>query len=122
MNHAIAWRGSWGNDGILAFVNCVFENNGNAGFMESEWETEGSYALQNCTFSNNRWGEAACPATPTSSTVLVNGEKTAFDAYSINGNNYFKLRDIGQTFDFGINWDGGSRTITIDTPVPYTAE
>ena len=31
---------------IMAFVNCVFENNGNAGFMESEWETEGSYALQ----------------------------------------------------------------------------
>ena len=201
LNHAIAWRGSWGNDGILAFVNCIFENNGNAGFMESEWETEGSYALQNCTFSNNRWGEAACPATPTSSTVLVNGEKTAFDAYSINGsnyfklrdlayvlsgtdkqfevgwdaaaraisltsgaaytavggemtgqsggaqaakpsaakilldgeeisltayeiggNNYFKLRDIGQTFDFGINWDGGSRTITTDTSVPYTAE
>ena len=86
LDHAIAWRGSWGNDGTLAFVNCVFENNGNAGFMESEWETEGSYALQNCTFSNNRWGEAACPATPTSSTVLVNGEKTAFDAYSIDGN------------------------------------
>ncbi len=122
LDHAIAWRGSWGNDGTLAFVNCVFENNGNAGFMESEWETEGSYALQNCTFSNNRWGEATCPATPTSSTVLVNGEKTGFDAYSINGNNYFKLRDIGQTFDFGINWDGGSRTITIDTSVPYTAE
>ena len=80
LDHAIAWRGSWGNDGTLAFVNCVFENNGNAGFMESEWETEGSYALQNCTFSNNRWGEAACPATPTSSTVLVNGEKTAFDS------------------------------------------
>jgi len=31
-------------------------------------------------------------ATPTTSTVLVNGSPVAFDAYLINGNNYFKLR------------------------------
>ena len=33
-------------------------------------------------------------ATPTASTVLVNGEKKAFDAYNIEGSNYFKLRDL----------------------------
>jgi len=26
-------------------------------------------------------------------TELVNGENVSFDAYNINGNNYFKLRD-----------------------------
>ena len=33
-------------------------------------------------------------AKPTASTVLVNGENVAFDAYNINDNNYFKLRDL----------------------------
>lgn len=60
-------------------------------------------------------------ATPTSSTVLVNGKNVSFDAYNINGNNYFKLRDIGQTFDFGVGWDGATSTITIDTARGYTA-
>ena len=33
-------------------------------------------------------------ASPNESNVLVNGEKVSFDAYNINGNNYFKLRDL----------------------------
>ena len=61
-------------------------------------------------------------AKPSAAKILLDGEEISLTAYEIGGNNYFKLRDIGQTFDFGINWDGGSRTITIDTSVPYTAE
>jgi hypothetical protein len=38
-------------------------------------------------------------ASPTSSTVLVNGKNVAFDAYNINGNNYFKLRDLAYTLN-----------------------
>lgn len=53
-------------------------------------------------------------ATPTASNVLVNGKQTAFDAYTVGGNNYFKLRDIGQAFDFGVTWDGTNNTIIID--------
>lgn len=33
-------------------------------------------------------------ATPTQSAVLINGVEKKFEAYCINGNNYFKLRDI----------------------------
>jgi hypothetical protein len=33
-------------------------------------------------------------ATPISSKVAVNGKEIAFDAYTIDGNNYFKLRDL----------------------------
>jgi hypothetical protein len=33
-------------------------------------------------------------ATPTTSTVLVNGQEVKFQAYLINGNNYFRLRDV----------------------------
>ena len=31
-------------------------------------------------------------ATTTTSSVLVDGKSVTFDAYNINGNNYFKLR------------------------------
>ncbi|NMA51922.1 MAG: hypothetical protein GX949_02795, partial [Peptococcaceae bacterium] len=44
----------------------------------------------------NTGNAAPTPATvqakPTASSVLVNGKQTAFDAYNIGGNNYFKLR------------------------------
>ena len=43
-------------------------------------------------------------------------------AYNIDGNNYFKLRDIGEVFDFGVDWDGATNTIVIDTSKGYTAE
>lgn len=35
-------------------------------------------------------------ATPTSSKVLVNSKVIAIDAYNIDGNNYFKLRDVAK--------------------------
>lgn len=58
----------------------------------------------------------------TSSTIYVDGEETAFTAYNINGNNYFKLRDIAQTFNIGVSWDGERNTIIIDTSVDYVEE
>ncbi len=67
---------------------------------------------------------SAVTATPTKASVLVNGKTEAFDAYSIGGNNYFKLRDIamalsGSTKQFGIGWDG--KTITLSSGSAYTS-
>lgn len=61
-------------------------------------------------------------ATPTSSTIYLDGEQINLTAYTIQGNNYFKLRDLGQTFDFGVGWDGANNTVTIDTSTGYTPE
>jgi hypothetical protein len=65
-------------------------------------------------------------AKPTAANILVNGENVDFDAYNIayglDGNNYFKLRDIGQVFDFGVGWDSSRNTIVIDTGKGYTPE
>lgn len=63
---------------------------------------------------------AAANAVPTAAKIFVDGREVSLTAYNIGGNNYFKLRDIGQTFDFGVGWDGASRTITIDTSAGYT--
>ncbi len=41
-------------------------------------------------------------------------------AYTINSNNYFKLRDICKFLDIGVTWDNTSKTIGIDTSIGYT--
>jgi hypothetical protein len=61
-------------------------------------------------------------ATPTSSKILLNGKEIILTAYNIGGNNYFKLRDIGQAFDFGVKWDGINNRIIITTSTGYTSE
>lgn len=64
-------------------------------------------------------------AVPTKSTVLVNGQRVAFDAYNINGSNYFKLRDLafainGTPKQFEVGWDGANNAISLTTGAPYT--
>lgn len=66
-------------------------------------------------------GSGTQTANPSSAKIILDGKEIALTAYEIGGNNYFKLRDIGQTFNFGVGWDNTSRTITIDTSIGYTA-
>jgi hypothetical protein len=50
-------------------------------------------------------------AAPTASKILVNGQDVQLTAYNIEGNNYFKLRDIAKVMDTGTTWDGATSTI-----------
>lgn len=64
-------------------------------------------------------------AVPTKSTVLVNGKEIGFEAYNINGNNYFKLRDIalsvnGTGSQFEVSWDKAKNAIDLLTKEAYT--
>ena len=56
------------------------------------------------------------------SKISLNGNETSFTAYNLDGNNYFKLRDIGAALNFAVEWDGARNTIVIDTSRGYTAE
>ena len=67
-------------------------------------------------------GSGTKTPTPTTSKIIKDGKKVQFTAYLIDGNNYFKLRDIGAAFDFGVNWDGAKNAIVIDTNKDYTPE
>ncbi len=53
------------------------------------------------------------------SKILVDGTEVEFTAYTINGNNYFKLRDLARTFNIGVSWDGTTNTVGIDTTADY---
>jgi uncharacterized repeat protein (TIGR02543 family) len=58
-------------------------------------------------------------ANPTTSKIHKDGKEISLTAYTINGNNYFKLRDIAKAFNIGVTWDGKTNTITIDTSRDY---
>jgi len=58
-------------------------------------------------------------AIPTTSKIYKDGREIFLTAYNINGNNYFKLRDVAKTFDIGVTWDGATNTIGIDTSISY---
>jgi len=65
-------------------------------------------------------------AIPTTSTVLIDGKQVSFDAYNINNNNYFKLRDIamalnGTAKQFEVEWDAANNIISVTSDSAYTA-
>lgn len=46
--------------------------------------------------------------------LIVNGEEHTLSAYNIDGNNYFKIRDLSALIGFNVGWDGASGTVTIE--------
>lgn len=50
--------------------------------------------------------------------VYVDGKAVQMDAYSVNGYNYVKLRDVGEAVGFNVYWDG--KSIQVDSDAPYT--
>ena len=51
---------------------------------------------------------------PSAWKVEVDGEATDIEVYNIGGNNYFKLRDLGQTVGFYVHYDEETRTAQVD--------
>lgn len=53
--------------------------------------------------------------------IYKDGNLVQLTAYTIGGNNFFKLRDLTQTFNIGVEWDDVTKTIGINTSKPYVA-
>jgi hypothetical protein len=61
---------------------------------------------------------------PTTATILINNENIAFQAYNIQGRNFFRLRDIayvlnGTSAQFNVTWNGENNAIVITTNQAY---
>ena len=54
--------------------------------------------------------------------VTVDGRPVSVEAYVINGNNYFQLRDLAELLDVGVTWNSAERTVEISTDSGYTEE
>lgn len=50
----------------------------------------------------------------------LDGQQVQMEAYTINGNNYVKLADVGKVLDFNVYWDGETGTVQIESDAPYT--
>ena len=64
----------------------------------------------------------ALTATPSKQPIYVNGQRVQMEAYSIHGNNFVKLRDIGKAVDFGVIYDAAANSVHIDPNSPYQEE
>ena len=56
-------------------------------------------------------------ATPSNQEFYIDGRRVTLIAYQIGGNNYLKLRDIGQAVGFNVYWNGA---VQIESDKPYT--
>ncbi|WP_409969702.1 hypothetical protein RFF05_07275 [Bengtsoniella intestinalis] len=54
--------------------------------------------------------------------IYVDGVPVEMTAYSINGNNFVKLRDIGEAVGFDVSWNSTEQRVDIDSTSPYTAD
>ena len=52
--------------------------------------------------------------------VYLDGSKILLTAYTIGGNNYFRLRDVAKILDFGVGYDNETSTVKLDTTVGYS--
>ena len=67
---------------------------------------------------------SAPQASPTASTISINGEIIAFEAYNIGGANYFKLRDLayslnGTARQFEVGYNDATKEIALASGKPY---
>ncbi len=58
-------------------------------------------------------------AYPNRGEIYVDGQQVQLEAYTINGSNYIKLRDIGQAVGFNVYW---ADAVQIDTTQDYTGQ
>lgn len=59
--------------------------------------------------------ETALNVSQNSAPVFVDGDEREMLSYNINGNTYFKIRDISDMVGFSVDWDGDAQAVIIRT-------
>lgn len=59
------------------------------------------------------------PTQANTSHTLLDGELIGFSSYTIGESNYYMLRDLGEVFDFAVEWDAATNSIHVDTTKSY---
>ncbi len=60
-------------------------------------------------------GSTALNVSENSAPIYVDGSERRLMGYNINGNTYFKIRDIGDMVGFSVDWDGDAQAVIIQT-------
>lgn len=129
---AYALRDENGNDtNYLKLRDVAHVLNGSAAQFDVGWDAHsGSISIATGTaYASPNGSEMSTPFsgdqsyTENTSAILINGTKTDLSAITLTDANggaytYFKLRDLGQSLGFGVDWDAASGSIVIDTAKP----
>lgn len=59
------------------------------------------------------------PAVPSRNTIYINGVRQDLTVYNVDGNNYFKLRDLAGILDFYVGYDNATQTVSVSTAQGY---
>lgn len=52
---------------------------------------------------------------PSESAIVLDGKAVSLTGYRINGNNYYRVRDVGAALGFGVDFDDETDTVLIDS-------
>ena len=103
--------------------------NGTKGQFNVRWDKENErILLTSGTAYETVGGELADSSTAvekigkSTSTIVLDGEEIALDGYIINGNNYYKLRDIGKAIGFDVDFENASSTVLVKTTSDYSGD
>ena len=67
-------------------------------------------------------GDKSATSVPSSQTIKIDGVVVSnLSVYNIGGNNYFKLRDLGDALGFEVGYDAATFTAKVFTPVEEVA-
>lgn len=67
-------------------------------------------------------GSASKQAETSTAVVYKDNTKMDYTGYNIDDNNYYKLRDVCESFNIGIKWDGANQRVDILTDEIYVPE
>lgn len=67
-------------------------------------------------------GSASKKAESSTAVVYKDNVKIDYTGYNIDDNNYYKLRDVCESFNIGIKWDGANQRVDILTDESYVPE
>jgi hypothetical protein len=77
------------------------------------------FCLGAASFGNLAAISEAATANYSPHRVVVDGDIRSVEAYNINGNNYYKLRDLAGIVDFGVWFNDANDTVYIETDKSY---
>lgn len=101
----------------LRDTSSCFDVAWNAGANRVEIYTQRPYAGD---APENSWSNRTVTAVPADAQLTVDGRTVEATAYQINGNNYYKLRDLGEVLSFSTYWLEDSGSICIYTMDEHT--
>ena len=61
-------------------------------------------------------------ARPSNQPIYVDGQRVDMTVYSVGGNNYVRLRDIGKAVNFGVTYNATTNSVYIDSTQSYQEE